>query len=229
MPGRAQRPESLLVGTTGTGVNPTSCSLVAGAGSTVTAVLHLLNLCCPATIRRFVVAVIVHTVKAVSGTGSQAHIGDERVERCAPALAHRDTSPAVVPIIWMSRLITASDHGVPAVILGPPWATASGCSLFDKIEEKAATTHSGPAFERTLERSACPGDRGAAIAATQPVRPGVVALTNVFDHEQTADSLASHVYPEARLPSHHVLHWRGVRPATVSPVRRSSHCREVVA
>lgn len=70
----------------------------------------------PAAVQRFVVAVGIGAVKRQPGRAA-AHISKERLERCVPAVAHRNTSSAVVPILLAFRPVAPIEHRAPCVEL----------------------------------------------------------------------------------------------------------------
>jgi len=79
-------------------------------------IARLLTLCRPAAIRRFVVAVIVDAVQRVANRRLRPHVGKEGVKTASPAIAHADTTPAVVRIAARRGGVTAGQCSTPGAI-----------------------------------------------------------------------------------------------------------------
>lgn len=72
----------------------------------------------PSTVVRPVVAVVVDAIKRMGLRGATAHVGQERLERIAPAVTHADSASAIVSIVDVTRIGAARFHAFPDFILG---------------------------------------------------------------------------------------------------------------
>ena len=181
-------------------------------------IARLLQFRRPTTIPRFVVPVVVDTVKGILSAWPWTHIGGEVIERRAPTFTHANTARTVVPISLMGRLVTTSDHRIPTAVCDVAGLATARSTTSQCFAANAATTQRAAKFQRLARTDDC----RPAITLAQPFRATAVETAGVFDYEQTAKSLASHINTKARLSSHRALLSRGVRPAAVSPARRSS-------
>src|SRR5215469_7640127 len=72
----------------------------------------------PTAVLGRVIAVVVDAVERVGSRGARAHVGEERHEVVAPALAYLDAAAAVAREIRAVRPATAADHAVPDLVFG---------------------------------------------------------------------------------------------------------------
>jgi hypothetical protein len=162
-----------------------SAQVCSGVGS-------LFGACCPATISRLVVAVIVYTVNGMTRRRSAPHVGQEGFVRMRPAFTHGDASRSIVFISNMTRVAASGFHAPPNLIF---WrAASSGCfavlsSRFTGLRvvmmEAAATLSACSPKRTSLDRDSC-----TAIAAAQPSSIPVYSLGVSLDNCQPRESTA---------------------------------------
>jgi hypothetical protein len=98
----------------------------------------------PATVARFVVAIIVNAINRCTNW-SVSHVSKEVRERLSPAIAYRNAPSSVAtvgPVIW---IMTALDHLVPyAVKRILPHGSPSGISMFLRCSSIFASSTKRP-------------------------------------------------------------------------------------
>lgn len=81
-----------------------------------TPIMYLLGLCSPTAIRRFVIAVVINSIKRPVD-GLWPHILQEVLKRRAPAFTHCNSTPAIAKPITTFGISTTLDHRRPGAIL----------------------------------------------------------------------------------------------------------------
>lgn len=177
-------------------INPHSRNLkpLAGFGNTHALALYfdeavrflisfLLFACCPTTIIRRVIAIIVAPVECVCRRRTFAHIGKEILETIAPAFANTNPLRSVPLKIRPLRLVTSAAHVNPNAIFRRAFHAVLICPSLCNFrryftrQATAALRFSGPQI----------GDLNAAFdPAIAPAKP--FAFTG-FKHRPAAESL----------------------------------------
>lgn len=84
---------------------------------TLPLVACLLAPCCPSAIRRFIVAVRVYTVNAVSFAWLTSHVLQKQLKAILPSVAHCNTSSSVVAKLGVVGIAAPSSDSTPAIVL----------------------------------------------------------------------------------------------------------------
>lgn len=161
----------------------------------------------PSTIRRFIVTMRINSIKRVI-RWTWSHVGVERFERFAPALAHRDaTAPVVFPMGCRWCVATRQHVRVSPIFLRPVTALAvavfvvsGGCVL-----ALNATATLGVADFQVHRQDR--GD-GSAVALTAPQDRRAIRIASAsghFDHGQASDSFSNAVFNCARHNKHFTM------------------------
>lgn len=80
------------------------------------AILRLFLACCPANVSRFVVTMVVDSLKGVFGGRLRPHVRKEINERCLPALAYRNSSAAISFIVRSVWIKASRLHAEPVLV-----------------------------------------------------------------------------------------------------------------
>jgi hypothetical protein len=91
------------------------CDAVDSVKSIAARIEHLLMRCCPSTIFRRIITIIVNTFKASALEWNFAHIR-EKVRKIVPTITKLYAAPTVVFICRIIRVITAIENRPPALI-----------------------------------------------------------------------------------------------------------------
>jgi hypothetical protein len=110
----------------------------------ISLVATLFSSCCPATVARFIVAVVVYPLQAVRWGWLSSHVGEEVVKRLLPSLAHLDSTTAIVFVTSTVWVVTSLIHGIPCIVLRGMLHTVSPASISTKrMLQPKATAASG--------------------------------------------------------------------------------------
>ncbi len=105
-------------------------------------VVGLFFSCCPSAVRRFVITVIVDTVKGMARARAWANICIKRDEGFTPSLAHGNSSASISRVDNPSRIFATLFHRLPSVVFGCAiHSMRSVCRAID-FGFVAATRHS---------------------------------------------------------------------------------------
>ena len=107
-----------------------------------TSICGLLFYCCPSTILRTVVTIIVDTVNTVTRSWSRPHIFIEVFKRVFPLMAYSYTSTAISMITNIFWIVTTSLHIIPNAIFWSFTQIMGRISFYKLFNSKASTTRS---------------------------------------------------------------------------------------
>ena len=93
------------------------CRAVVNNVDVVALVDTLFFSCRPAAVLRGVWAVIIDALNAVFGARSTPHVGKELIERLLPAIANKNSTPAVIFVRLIRGVAAALSHVHPAYVL----------------------------------------------------------------------------------------------------------------
>lgn len=167
--------------------------------ATVAAVLHLLLVCSPSAVARFVVPVVVDTVEFETSR-CFAHVGKEVLEG-VPSFAHLDAPPSVVYKSRMSRVETSTTHCSPYLV-GGSFRHSVGClnpALVGCGFASQATTAASPPIAQIFTVH---DNDSVAVTSTFP-HCGCASIRNAFDCNETMESLTNEIVSFA---TGHVTH-----------------------
>lgn len=160
----------------------------------VASIAMLLDRGRPAAVSRLVIAVIVNPVNRVLGRRARPHIREEVLEG-SPAIAHGDTSPAVVPVSGDVGIRASRPHAGPDSIhfgrLAANAMTVFRSLLPDLISGAlGAPARDAPSVAKVID---CSESFGAAIALTAPDDLAAATLGGRFNGNEPAESLPGKV------------------------------------
>lgn len=157
-------------------------------------IVRLFNICCPTTIVGRVRAIVVDAVDAVFGRGTRPHIGKEVLKGFAPAVADKDTSPAVSRVAGTHWIMAPVQHHAQGVVFSRLFTFSSRAVLRKPLlqlfnfETTARTCVSG--------YQVAGHDRyfGSAVAAAKPPRHLRSEIRSSLNHGQSPEALPGKVY-----------------------------------
>jgi len=151
-------------------------------------VILLNRRCSPSAVTRFVIAVVVNTVKR-GVFRSLPHISDEVFKRLSPSLADSNSASAIVGVSSGATAQAAANHSVPDSVdntFGHP----VGCASFTLgLDKKTSATANVPACERVAGHDFLP----AAFAFALPKNQEVLVAANEPHNLEAAEFSASKV------------------------------------
>ena len=120
------------------------------------AIVRLFYFRCPSAIARFIVAIIIYSIKGIGCVGARSHIKIKMSKRSIPTLTYADTSPSIRRIFRIIRIMTPLLHGTPRIVLwrlakpmsdvilalfaqAPTTTSMSTCNTVDSCDKRIPT------------------------------------------------------------------------------------------
>ena len=161
----------------------------------------LLGWCCPPTVARSIVAIVIYSINGMLGGRPLAHVFDKVHQSIlpGPSPAYANAACAIVFVPWRARLVTPAKHGLQDEV--PPIPTEAVTKIRRSLF--ASTTLAGAIDQTVLINLAHDSAHATTIPATLPARPG----GRLRDHCPVDKRLSSKINPGA--------HGRFLRLATI--------------
>ncbi len=153
----------------------------------------LLGSCGPIAVARRVVAVVVASFQHHFPIWSQSHISHKRGKGITPLLTHLDPATSVVTVVSILRILTATDHCAPSIVLNGP--TPPVCDASRKNQFSAKTPARLGAFIAQSRLVNC--FLSPAVAFAQP-SPHISTGLRFADHDEPSESLATQVHSHSQ-------------------------------
>lgn len=155
-------------------------------------VVHLLFLCGPSAILRFIVPVIVNAIKGMLRRRFTAHIMKEIFKTVFPCPANSYSSAPIISPIFVISIMATIFHTFPGFVFCAPTSSAR-LPMFDpsfpRFETKTTTTFASPSGQRRCKNSSLIP----AFAQTSPSREPSTTIRSTRKCNQTPKALASQV------------------------------------
>jgi len=155
-------------------------------------IVRLFFICSPSTICRFVIAVIVDSINAVTRARLFTHVFQECLKAITPSVAHRYASSSVILIRNAILGIASLLHACPAIVFASSRADrvpVSQESARGKFLSKAAATSSLSVFEPRCWRDNC----ASAVANTTPCRLTALRKAKLLDNGEPTKTLSNKI------------------------------------
>jgi hypothetical protein len=165
----------------------------------ISLVATLFSSCCPSTIARFIVSVVVYPLQAVRRGRLLSHVGEEVVKRLLPPLAYFDATTAVVFITCTVWSVTSLIHSIPGIVLRGMLHTMSPTSIStETMLQPKATAAFGPPHTQVstlnnMRTSAC-ADASPTVVLFSPRN----LTANIGSDSQPAKGMSAKVLKSGR-------------------------------
>jgi hypothetical protein len=165
----------------------------------ISLVATLFSSCCPSTVARFIVSIVVYPLQAVRRGRLSSHVGEEVIKGILPSFAYLDTTTTVVFITCTVWSVTSLIHGIPGVVLrGMAHGVSPASISTETVLQPKATATSG----RSLTQASALNNRCAAACAN--ASPAVILFSprnltaNIGSDSQSTKGVSAKILKSGR-------------------------------
>jgi hypothetical protein len=152
---------------------------------------------CPSAIARFVVAIVVDTIKRVAFAWMRWHIVQE-VFKLVPPITNDDSTATIIEKCLATRIVTAIKHRGPRFEHRTAGMAVS--SEPDAVRSRRFTSKAAARFGHTISKSACVDGLG--VAAIADAKPEAVATAHRVhgNNSQSSKALPTQINSHMQQP-----------------------------
>ncbi len=142
----------------------------------------------PTAVVRFIVSVVVDTIYLIFRRRSRPHVRKEVYERLPPAITNINSTPAVVSVLGVVRVIAPVEQVIPTGVFRRPVFISTATAMFDVSAPRRA------GLGVSIAQRVCHVDRsGSALTTASPEGSPPLVFASIGQNRQSAIFLASQV------------------------------------